>query len=204
MRTSSLSQTWSDLVLLALAVPPKHGHRVIRRGNLTPGGKNGRHHKHVAGTKKSLFWGGLLETEVIFQMHFRNHQWRRANGNLPVHRQGAQGLGQLSRDWVWGQLWRTTRPFIFLGIFSWQFLDLCLTSTHPLSCSLPSLSCLQLAKWSVLDPPSEFLFLCGFMFSIDQVISSRVSASKFVYQLKGMRLHRKLVKYMFQNLSIWR
>ena len=107
------------LILLALAVPPKHGHGAIRGGNLTPGGKHERHHKQVAGNKKSLFLGGLLETGVIFWKRFRNHQWRRANGNLPVHRHGAQGLGQLSRDWVSGQLWRTTRPKTFF------FFDLC-------------------------------------------------------------------------------
>ena len=61
------------LVLFALAVPPKHGHGAIRRGNLTPGGKHERHHKQVGGAKKSLFWG-LSETGVIFQMHLKNHR----------------------------------------------------------------------------------------------------------------------------------
>ena len=132
MRTSSLSQTWSDLVLLALAVPPKHGHGAIRGGNLTPGGKHERHHKQVGGGPKKSLLGVLLETRVIFRMQLKNHCWGGAVGDLPVHRHGAQGLGQLSRDWVSGQLWRTPRPkFVFFFdlfycplIFGWHALKM--------------------------------------------------------------------------------
>ena len=65
-------------------------------------------------------------------MQLKNHCWGGAVGDLPVHRHGAQGLGQLSRDWVSGQLWRTPRPkFVFFFdlfycplIFGWHALKM--------------------------------------------------------------------------------
>ena len=68
---------------------------------------------------------------------------------------------------------------------TFSFLDLCLTSTHPLSCTLPS------------------LFSFGCMFTIDQVISSKVSDSRFVYHLEGKRLQRSVWYKCFKICPSW-
>ena len=59
--------------------------------------------------------------------------------------------------------------------------------------------------WYFCDGPARYFgqkLVTTFTF-YNCVMENDLCHSLFVYHLKRMRLHRKLVKYMFQNLSMW-